>query len=95
MDFQRFPKLVVDGVKRHEVFIEAKRLADLERISLIDQCIKENDPMLKNRLSGQIEGIAKVFRTFDSLAENAQPADLTPVVPPVDMTITGAPKTGL
>ncbi len=82
MEIRKFPKAVVEGVRRHEVYAEAKRVLDDRRLSLIDQCIKENDPMLKNRFSGQIEGIAEVFRTFDSLAEDAQVADLSPVVPP-------------
>ena len=95
MEIQKFSKAVVEGVKRHEVFTEVKRVTD-ERVGMIlNQIIQSDDPMIKNRLSGQVQGIAEVFRTFDSLTENAQPADLTPIVPSVDMTISGEPKTDL
>ena len=91
---QKFPKVVVEGVKRHEVFAEAKRVLDVRVGMLLNQIIQSDDPMIKNRLSGQVQGIAEVFRTFDSLAENAQPADLSSVVPsaPSNGTISGIPK---
>jgi hypothetical protein len=95
MEVRKFPKAVVDSMKRHEVFVEAKRYLDNRVGLVINELIRSDDPMIKNRLSGYVEGIAEVFRTFDSLAENAQSTDLAPVVPSVDITISGSPKVGL